>query len=192
MPKLSDVGKATVSFFFPSDMILKVISLNSTTTHSLPRSQVGDQQLKLALPDIDMCLFMSSHLEMLPQQVEIFVSLVSISTILQTGADTKTLEKVKAHIQAKFKDGLPPHLLPSAKNMTYIPRSDQSRIFVASNSEFLSLPAKDVQSILQKRVILVHGNTFDHNYVWDLESFGQLYDVNKKVMVQGETAVPSA
>ena len=129
---------------------------------------------------------------MSPQQVRIFVSLVSILTLLQTGADTKTLKKVKACIQAKFKDGLPPHLLPSAKDMTYIPRSDQSCIFVTLNSEFLTLPAKDVQSIFWKQVILVNENTFDHNYIWDPESFGWLHDIDKKVTVQGETAVPSA
>lgn len=139
-----------------------------------------------------MCLLRSSHLEMLPRQVESLLFFVStINYILQTGTDTDTLKKVEARIVAKFKDGLPPHLLPSAKDMTYIPGSDQSRIFVASQSQFSTLPATDVQSILRERVILVHGNTFDHKYGWDLESFGRLYDVDKPVTVQGETAVPS-
>lgn len=71
-----------------------------------------------------------------------------------------------------------------------MPGSDQSRIFVASHSEFSSLNARDVQRILRERLILVHGNPFDYNYGWDLESFGRLYDVDKKISVQGEISVP--
>jgi hypothetical protein len=105
---------------------------------------------------------------------------------MKTGDDTETLRKVEALIQADFKNGLPPHLQPNAKSMEYIPESDQSRIFVASHSEFTRLQARDVQRILRERVILVHGNPSDYNYGWDLESFGRLYDVDKKVTVHGE------
>ena len=66
------------------------------------------------------------------------------------GDDTETLKKVEAHIQANFKNGLPPHLLPSAKSMTYSPGSDQSQIFVASHSEFSSLNTRDIQRILRE------------------------------------------
>jgi hypothetical protein len=121
--------------------------------------------------------------------VEIFFCFVSISILLQTGNDTETLKKVEARIRADFKNGLPPHLLPSAKTMTYAPGSDQSRIFVASHSEFLSLHARDVQSILRERFILVHGNQFDYNYGWNLESFGRLHDVDKKITVHGEIGI---
>lgn len=97
--------------------------------------------------------------------------------------------KLEALIQADFKDGLPPHLLPDAKNDVYKPGSGQSRIFVASHSEFSRLRPRDVQRILRERVILVHGNTFDYDYGWDLESFGRLYDVDQKISVQGEVAI---
>lgn len=73
--------------------------------------------------------------------------------------------------------------------MTYAPGSDQSRIFVASHSDFLSLDARDIQTILRERLILVHGNSFDYNYGWNLESFARLHDIDKKVWVHGETAV---
>lgn len=73
--------------------------------------------------------------------------------------------------------------------MLYIPGSDQSRIFVAPHSEFLSLHARDIQRILRERVILVHGNPFDYSYGWDLESFGRLYDVEKKINVHGEIMI---
>ena len=106
--------------------------------------------------------------------------------IIKTGDDTETLRKVEALIQADFKNGLPPHLQPNAKSMAYVPGSDQSRIFVASNSEFSSLHATDVQKILRDRLILVHGNSFDYNYGWDLESFGRLHDVDKNITVHGE------
>jgi hypothetical protein len=112
-----------------------------------------------------------------------------IFIILQTGADTETLEKVEARIQAGFTNGLPPHLLPDAKSMTYTPGSAQSRIFVASQSEFTSLDAMDVQRVLRERLILVHGNVFDYNYGWDLQSFARLYDVDKKIGVHGEISV---
>lgn len=113
--------------------------------------------------------------------------LVSILIPSQTGSDTETLKIVEARIQAQFEDGLPPHLLSSAKSMTYTPGSNQSRIFVSSYSEFLSLHARDIQRILRERIILVHGHVLDYNYGWNLESFGRLHDVDKKVSVQGES-----
>ena len=57
---------------------------------------------------------------------------------------------------------------------------------MASHSEFKSLHARDVQGILRECAILVHGNTFDYEYGWNLESFGHLYDVDKKRTVHGE------
>jgi hypothetical protein len=106
----------------------------------------------------------------------------------KTGDDTETLKKVEAAIQANFKNGLPPHLQPDAKSMTYTP-GDQSRIFVASHSEFSSLHAKDIQRILRDRLILVHGNPLDYGYGWDLESLGRVYDVDRKTNVHGECGV---
>ena len=106
--------------------------------------------------------------------------------INKTGDDTETLRKVEALIQAQFKNGLPPHLQSDAKSMSYLPGSDQSRIFVASCSEFTRLHAREIQRILRDRVILVHGNLFDYDYRWDLESFGRLYDVDKKTTVHGK------
>jgi hypothetical protein len=115
--------------------------------------------------------------------------LISIRLFIKTGDDTETLRKVEASIQANFKNGLPPHLQPEAKTMTYSPGSDQSRIFVTSHSEFLSLHAKDIQHILRDRLILVHGNPFDYGYGWDLESFGRVHDVDMKTTVHGEIVV---
>jgi hypothetical protein len=70
--------------------------------------------------------------------------------------------------------------------MEYMPGTDQSRIFVASGLEFARLHARDIQSILRKRIILVHGCSLDYDYRWDLESIGRLYDVDKKTTVHGE------
>lgn len=112
--------------------------------------------------------------------------------IFKTGDDTKTLRIVEALIEADFRNGLPPHLQPSAKSMTYDPGSDQSRIYVASNSEFSGLHARDIQRILHQRLILVHGIPFDYSYGWDLESFARLYDVDKKISVQGKMGFPFA
>lgn len=105
--------------------------------------------------------------------------------LFKTGDDTETLRKVEASIQADFKNGLPLHLQPNTKTMEYLPGSDQSWIFVASHSEFSKLHARDVQRILRDRIILVHGNPFDYNYGWDLESFGRVYDVDMKTTVHG-------
>jgi hypothetical protein len=107
-------------------------------------------------------------------------------SINQTGDDTNTLRKVEALIQAGFKDGLPPHLLPNASSRKYVPGSDQSRIFVSSHAEFSGLDAVDVQDILRHRLILVHGHNFDYNYGWNLPSFGRIYDVEKTVSVLGK------
>ena len=106
--------------------------------------------------------------------------------IYKTGDDAETLRKVEACIQAQFKDGLPPHLLANANSPTYAPGSSQSRIFVSSYSEFSGLEATEIQRILRHRLILVHGHSFDYDYGWDLQSFGRLYDVDKKVSVQGK------
>src|SRR6202789_2171837 len=97
----------------------------------------------------------------------------------------ETLRKVEARIQDNFRNGLPPHLQPSAKSLTYTPGSNQSRIFVASHSEFSTLHARDIQRILRERLILVHGNPLDYNYGWDLESFGRVYDVDNEITVHG-------
>lgn len=113
-----------------------------------------------------------------------------MSILSQTGDDTETLLKLEARIQAGFHDGLPPHLQPRAKSMTYTPGSDQSRIFVASHSDFSSLHPREVQRILRERLILVHGTPFDYQYGWDLESFGRLHDVDKKITVNGEIGLP--
>jgi hypothetical protein len=137
-----------------------------------------------------MFLFTSFHLEMPPGQVSLNFLLVPIIILSQTGADAETLKKVEARIQAQFVNGIPPHLLPSAKSLTYTPGSNQSKIFVASHSEFSKLHARDIQGILRDRLILVHGNVFDYSYGWDLESFGQLHDVDKKVSVLGEINCP--
>jgi len=69
--------------------------------------------------------------------------------------------------------------------MEYEPGSDQSRIFVASHSEFTGLRARDIQKILRNRLILVHGVPSDYDYGWNLDSFGRLYDVDMKTLVQG-------
>lgn len=75
--------------------------------------------------------------------------------------------------------------------MEYAPESDQSRIFVSPHSEFSSMDDNDVQRILRKRLILVHDIPSDFDYKWDLRSFSRLYDVDKKVSVQGESGIPS-
>jgi hypothetical protein len=116
------------------------------------------------------------------------LSIINLN-IIQTGDDTETLRKVEALIKATFKSGKPPHLQPNAKSMQYLPGSDQSRIFVASHLEFSSMGAIEIQSILRERIILVHGNPLDYSYGWDLESFGRLYDVDKKVSIQGKIGI---
>jgi hypothetical protein len=110
--------------------------------------------------------------------------------IIKTGEDTETLKIVEASIQANFKNGLPPHLQADAKSTAYLPGSDQSRIFVASYSEFLSLKDKDIQGILRHRLILVHGNPIEYDYGWDLRSFSQVHDVDTTTTVHGGISIP--
>lgn len=151
----------------------------------------GVQPLEQAVGPTATCLCKLATLEMSPRQVEkVFFSIVSISILSQTGDDTETLNKLEARIQAGFQDGLPPHLQSSAKSMTYTPGSNQSRIFVASHSEFSSLDPREVQQILRERLILVHDTPFDYQYGWDLQSFGRLHDVDKKITVNGEICLP--
>jgi hypothetical protein len=151
--------------------------------------QDGDQLSRLAPSHTDMCLFRLLNLEISRLYVEISLSVVINLNIIQTGYDIETLKKVEALIQADFKNGLPPHLQPNARSMTYVPESDQSRIFVTSHTEFSGLHARDIQKILRERLILVHGNPSDYRYGWDLESFGRLHDVDKKITVHGEFCI---
>lgn len=104
---------------------------------------------------------------------------------IKTGDDTETLRRLESLIQNEFINGLPPHLQPNAKSRTYIPGSNQSRIFVASHSEFSRLEDREVQGILRERIVLVHDNPLDYDYKWDLKSFGRLYDVEKKTTIHG-------
>ena len=104
---------------------------------------------------------------------------------MKTGDDTETLRRLEGLIQTEFINGLPPHLQLNARSRMYIPGSNQSRIFVASHSEFSSLEDWEVQGILRQRIILVHGNPLDYDYKWDLKSFGRLYDVEKKTTIHG-------
>jgi hypothetical protein len=116
----------------------------------------------------------------------------SISTIVQTEADTKTLNIIEARIQAEFKDGLPPHLQPDAQSLRYTPGSTQSGIFVCSSEELKAMDDSRVQGILRDRIILSYGHGFDQHYRWDLPSLGRLYDVDKKTTVHGKISVAFA
>jgi len=123
--------------------------------------------------------------------VELEIGILHVTHLnnIKTGEDTETLRRVEARIQAAFINGLPPHLQPSAKSREYVPASNQSRIFVASHSEFSKIHPREVQKILRDRIILVHGNPSDYDYGWDLESFGRLYDVDKEINVHGENII---
>ena len=96
------------------------------------------------------------------------------------------MSQVEASIQSKFKNGLPPHLQPDAKSKTYIPRLEQSRIFITSHSEFKTIHSSEIQNILRDHQVLVHGNPLYYDYGWDLESFGQVHNVDRKMVVHGE------
>lgn len=97
------------------------------------------------------------------------------------------MRKVEARIQAGFRDGLPPHLLPDAAALEYVAGTDQSRIFVSSYSKFCQLEPKRIQAILRERLILVHGHPFEYEYGWDLPSLGRLFDVDMEVSVLGKS-----
>jgi hypothetical protein len=56
---------------------------------------------------------------------------------------------------------------------------------VASYSEFMSLEDEDIQRILRRRLILVHGNPIGYNYGWNLKSFARVYNVDALTTVHG-------
>lgn len=106
---------------------------------------------------------------------------------MKTGLDAETLRLLEQRVQEGFVDGLPPHLLPSARSLQYTPKSDQSRFFVSPHSEYMNLTSHQILGVLSQRHILVHGHPFDHDYGWNLESFARLYDVDRPTTVHGET-----
>lgn len=111
---------------------------------------------------------------------------INFNNDIKTGDDTETLRRLEGLIQSKFVNGLPPHLQPNARSRAYVPGCNQSRIFVASHSDFSRLEDREVQAILRQRIILVHDNPLGYDYKWDLKSFARLYDVEKKTTIHGE------
>jgi hypothetical protein len=107
--------------------------------------------------------------------------------LLKTGIDAETLQRLERQVQEGFIDGVPPHLLPSARSLTYAANSNQSRFFVTPHSEYISLTPETILGVLRKRHIIVHGHPFDHQYGWNLDSFARLYDVDKMTTVHGMT-----
>jgi hypothetical protein len=89
-------------------------------------------------------------------------------------------------VQEGFIDGVPPHLLPNARSLTYTANSDQSRFFVAPHSDYINLSPQTILGVLRARHIIVHSHPLDHQYGWNLDSFARLYDVDKITTVHGE------
>lgn len=101
------------------------------------------------------------------------------------GADAETLRQLEIRVQEGFVDGVPPHLLSSATSLIYTPNSNQSRFFVAPHSEYIQLNQQQILGVLRQRNIIVHGQSFNHEYGWNLESFARLYDVDRMTTVHG-------
>jgi hypothetical protein len=90
-------------------------------------------------------------------------------------------------VQEGFVDGVPPHLLPTARSLSYKAKSNQSRFFVASHSEYIDLTPQTILGVLRERHIIVNGHPFNEKYGWNLDSFARLYDVDKPTTVHGGT-----
>src|SRR5271156_774089 len=110
--------------------------------------------------------------------------------LLQTGMDAQTLQKLESRVQEGFVDGLPPHLLPSARSLIYKSKTDQSRFFVSPHSEYSKLTAQEIQGVLRERHILVPGHPISFDYGWNLQSFGRLFDVDRTTTIHGEANCP--
>ena len=106
------------------------------------------------------------------------------------GVNTEMLQRLEKRVQEGFIDGVPPHLLPSARGLTYAAKSDQSCFFVAPHLEYINLTPQTILGVLRKRHIIVHGHPFDHPYGWNLDSFAHLYDIDKITTVHGEANKP--
>ena len=102
------------------------------------------------------------------------------------GVDAKMLQRLEKWVQEGFIDGVPPHLLSSARSLTYAAKSDQSHFFVALHSEYINLTPQTILGVLHKRHIIVHSHPFDHQYGWNLDSFAHLYDIDKITTVHSE------
>ena len=105
---------------------------------------------------------------------------------LQTGIDAQTLQKLESRVQEGFVDGLPPHLLPSARSLSYTPNSGQSRFFFCPHLEYEHLTAQEIQGVLHNRHILVPGHPMSSNHGWNLLTFGRLFDVDRPTTVHSE------
>ena len=106
------------------------------------------------------------------------------------GVDAEMLQWLEKQVQKGFIDGVPPHLLPSTRGLTYAAKFDQFRFFVALHSEYINLTPQTILGVLRKRHIIIHGHPFDHPYSWNLDSFAHLYDVHKIMTVHGEANKP--
>lgn len=85
-----------------------------------------------------------------------------------------------------FTDGLPPHLLPSARKKEYTPEA--SSIFVVDFDDFKSMTAQEVQDIFRHRHILVRNGPVETR-PFNLESLEMLGSLTTKVSMQGRFRV---
>ena len=101
------------------------------------------------------------------------------------GVDAKMLWWLEKQVREGFIDGVPPHLLPSTRSLTYADHSDQFHFF-ALHSEYINWTPQTVPGVLPKRHIIVHSHPFDHQYGWNLDGFAHLYNINKIMTVYSE------
>ena len=64
--------------------------------------------------------------------------------------------------------------------------SDQSCFFMSPHSDYVTLTPQEILGVLRHRNIIVHGHPLTYDYGWNLETFGHLYDVDRKTTIQGK------
>jgi hypothetical protein len=83
---------------------------------------------------------------------------------------------------AEFRDGLPPHLHPSARSKEYTPGA--SSIFVVDLEDFRSMTAQEVQEVFRHRHILVRKSPIETTG-FNLDALEMLGSLTTKVPMQG-------
>lgn len=93
---------------------------------------------------------------------------------------------MEAKIRENDQENLPPHLCAEARILDYNTDSSPSRICVFPYVEYIQHKPAMIQRILRDRHILVHGVPLEHEYGWDIETLGTVWDVDKPTTVQGK------
>ena len=94
------------------------------------------------------------------------------------------LRNIQNLVEAGYVDGRPKHHLPSARELTFTPKS--SIFFIADHSYFMKLSKKDIHRVARDRHIVVQ-NVPQEEFLWNRETLSKLGSLEQLREIQGKS-----